>query len=121
MPVAIRPSRTLRRPLSGLGALLEVTHCADRVDPAASPVSLAGKSGVTGEPGVTGVTHDSRAVQPGDLYAALPGTQVHGAEFSQAAVAAGAVAILTDPAGRDRAVAAGVPVFGGRRSPGPAR
>ena len=111
MPVAIRPSRTLRRPLSGLGALLEVTHCADRVDPAASPVSLAGKSGVTGEPGVTGVTHDSRAVQPGDLYAALPGTQVHGAEFSQAAVAAGAVAILTDPAGRDRAVAAGVPVF----------
>ena len=60
---------------------------------------------------MTGVTHDSRAVQPGDLYAALPGTRVHGAEFSQAAVAAGAVAILTDPAGRDRAVAAGVPVF----------
>ena len=105
MSVAIRPSRTLRRPLSGLGALLEVTLCADRADPAAPPTSPAN------EPGVTGVTHDSRAVQPGDLYAALPGTQIHGAEFSQAAVAAGAVAILTDPAGRDRAAAPGVPVF----------
>ena len=105
MSVAIRPSRTLRRPLSGLGALLEVTLCADRADPAAPPTSPAN------EPGVTGVTHDSRAVQPGDLYAALPGTQIHGAEFSQAAVAAGAVAILTDPAGRDRAAATGVPVF----------
>ena len=105
MPVAIRPSRTVRRPLSGLGALFEMTLCADRVDPAGPPVSVAN------EPGVTGVTHDSRAVQPGDLYAALPGTQVHGAEFSRAAVAAGAVAILTDPAGRDRAAATGVPVF----------
>ncbi len=104
MPVAIRPSRTWHRPLSGLGALLEVTHCADRADPA-TPVSPAD------EPGVTGVTHDSRAVQPGDLYAALPGAQAHGAEFSQAAVAAGAAAILTDPAGRDRAAATGVPVF----------
>ena len=50
-------------------------------------------------------------MRPGDLYAALPGTRVHGAEFSAAAVAAGATAILTDPAGRDRAAAAGVPVF----------
>jgi UDP-N-acetylmuramoyl-L-alanyl-D-glutamate--2,6-diaminopimelate ligase len=60
---------------------------------------------------VSGVTHDSRAVQPGDLYAALPGTRVHGAEFSAAAVAAGAVAILTDPAGRDQAATTGAPVF----------
>src|SRR6201999_827582 len=45
------------------------------------------------------------------LYAALPGSRVHGAEFSAAAVAAGAVAILTDPDGRDQAAATGVPVF----------
>src|SRR5450755_5022407 len=82
-----------------------MTLCADRVDPAGPPVSVAN------EPGVTGVTHDSRMVRPGDLYAALPGTQVHGAEFSAAAAAAGAVAILTDPAGRDRAAAAGLPVY----------
>ncbi|MEI8057560.1 MAG: UDP-N-acetylmuramoyl-L-alanyl-D-glutamate--2,6-diaminopimelate ligase [Actinomycetes bacterium] len=67
------------------------------------------------EPGsgyrVTGVTHDSRAVRPGDLYAALPGFNTHGAEFVGAAVESGASAILTDPAGADRAVRAGVPVL----------
>lgn len=48
---------------------------------------------------VTGVTLDSRAVRPGDLYAALPGFNVHGARFARDAVRTGAVAILTDPAG----------------------
>ncbi len=59
-------------------------------------------------------------VRPGDLYAALPGTRVHGAEFSAAAVAAGAVAILTDPAGRDRAAASGRAGLRGDRPAGPA-
>src|SRR5438045_29639 len=35
---------------------------------------------------VTGVTHDSTAVHPGDLYAALPGARRHGAEFALDAV-----------------------------------
>ena len=48
---------------------------------------------------VTGVTLDSRAVRPGDLYAALPGFNVHGARFASDAVRAGAVAVLTDPDG----------------------
>ena len=48
---------------------------------------------------MTGVTLDSRAVRPGDLYAALPGANVHGAGFVAAAVGLGAVAVLTDPAG----------------------
>src|SRR6202012_1059020 len=60
---------------------------------------------------LSGVTLDSRAVRPGDLYAALPGTRTHGAVYSDQAVAAGAVAILTDPDGRDLAARAGVPVF----------
>ncbi|HEY6497335.1 MAG TPA: UDP-N-acetylmuramoyl-L-alanyl-D-glutamate--2,6-diaminopimelate ligase [Trebonia sp.] len=60
---------------------------------------------------LSGVTLDSRAVKPGDLYAALPGTRTHGAAYSDQAVAAGAVAILTDPGGRDRAARTGVPVF----------
>jgi UDP-N-acetylmuramoyl-L-alanyl-D-glutamate--2,6-diaminopimelate ligase len=64
------------------------------------------------EPGrITGVTHDSRRVIPGDLYVALPGTQAHGAAFSADAAAAGAVGILTDPMGRDRAARTGLPVF----------
>src|SRR5437763_10017523 len=36
---------------------------------------------------VTGVTHDSRRVRPGDLYAALPGSSHHGARFCQPAAA----------------------------------
>jgi UDP-N-acetylmuramoyl-L-alanyl-D-glutamate--2,6-diaminopimelate ligase len=48
---------------------------------------------------VTGVTHDSRQVQPGDLYAALPGAKLHGAAFIAQAAEAGAVAVLTDVAG----------------------
>jgi UDP-N-acetylmuramoyl-L-alanyl-D-glutamate--2,6-diaminopimelate ligase len=52
-----------------------------------------------GEVVLRGITHDSRAVRPGDLYAALPGAQAHGADFAAAAVAAGAAAVLTDPAG----------------------
>jgi UDP-N-acetylmuramoyl-L-alanyl-D-glutamate--2,6-diaminopimelate ligase len=36
---------------------------------------------------------------------------VHGAQFSAAAAAAGAAAVLTDPGGRDSAIAAGLPVL----------
>lgn len=48
---------------------------------------------------VTGVTLDSRGIRPGDLYAALPGANLHGARFVAGAIALGAVAVLTDPAG----------------------
>ena len=60
-------------------------------------------------PPITGVTLDSRRVRAGDLYAALPGANVHGAAFAAQAAAAGAVAVLTDPAGAQRATAAGLP------------
>ncbi len=60
---------------------------------------------------VTGVSLDSRAVQPGDLYAALPGARAHGASFSDTAAAAGAIAILTDPAGRPAAGETGLPLL----------
>ena len=60
---------------------------------------------------VSGITHDSRRVRPGDLYAALAGSRHHGAGFSAQAAAAGAVAVLTDPAGRDRAARSGLPVL----------
>ncbi|GAA5052849.1 UDP-N-acetylmuramoyl-L-alanyl-D-glutamate--2,6-diaminopimelate ligase [Thermocatellispora tengchongensis] len=60
---------------------------------------------------VTGVTIDSREVRRGDLYVALPGKSAHGARFAGEAMAAGAVAILTDPEGREAAVATGLPVL----------
>jgi UDP-N-acetylmuramoyl-L-alanyl-D-glutamate--2,6-diaminopimelate ligase len=59
---------------------------------------------------VTGITHDSASVRPGDLYAGLPGAQRHGAQFAQRAVEAGAVAVLTDPAGA-ALVPSGVPAI----------
>ena len=60
---------------------------------------------------VTGCTHDSRAVQPGDLYAALPGARAHGADFAPAAASAGAVAVLTDPQGAERAAPTALPLL----------
>ena len=60
---------------------------------------------------ITGVCLDSRAIRPGDLYAALPGQRTHGARFAQAAAELGAVAVLTDPAGVELAEAAGLPVL----------
>ncbi|WP_189718633.1 Mur ligase family protein, partial [Streptomyces chryseus] len=60
---------------------------------------------------VTGITHDSRAVRPGDLYAALPGARLHGADFATQAAGLGAAAILTDPTGAARAAATGLPAL----------
>ena len=54
---------------------------------------------------VTGVTLDSRAVRPGDLYVAAPGARTHGARFARAAVDRGAVAVLTDADGALRCAA----------------
>jgi UDP-N-acetylmuramoyl-L-alanyl-D-glutamate--2,6-diaminopimelate ligase len=48
---------------------------------------------------VNGLTVDSRAVKPGDLFAALPGAVIHGAEFIGPALRMGAAAILTDAEG----------------------
>ena len=91
MPADPRPLSAQGRPLSGLAALLGVVMAGPGPDPFTGP---------HGPLLVRGVAHDSRRVRPGDLYAALAGGNHHGAEFCQAAVSAGAVAVLTDPAGR---------------------
>ncbi|MFF6868698.1 UDP-N-acetylmuramoyl-L-alanyl-D-glutamate--2,6-diaminopimelate ligase [Streptomyces sp. NPDC090109] len=64
-----------------------------------------------GDAEISGITHDSRAVRPGDVYAALPGARLHGADFVAQAAGLGAAAILTDPAGAERAAATGLPVL----------
>src|SRR5215469_9052766 len=92
----IRPAHVPPRPLSGLAELLGVGRTDSIPD---------------GPSRLSGVTLDSRQVQPGDLYAALPGERTHGAAYCDQAVAAGAVAVLTDPTGRERAARSGVPVF----------
>jgi UDP-N-acetylmuramoyl-L-alanyl-D-glutamate--2,6-diaminopimelate ligase len=46
---------------------------------------------------VTGITHDSRQVCAGDVYLARAGQHTHGITHVRDALAAGAVAVLTDP------------------------
>ncbi|GAA5119459.1 UDP-N-acetylmuramoyl-L-alanyl-D-glutamate--2,6-diaminopimelate ligase [Pseudonocardia adelaidensis] len=60
---------------------------------------------------VTGVTLRASDARHGDLFAALPGTRAHGADYAAVAVAGGAVAVLTDPAGARRPALAGVPLL----------
>lgn len=48
---------------------------------------------------ISGISVDSRAVMPGHLFAAMPGTKVHGARFVDAALSQGAAAVLTDAEG----------------------
>lgn len=59
-----------------------------------------------GDPEVTGVSHDSRRVEPGDLFVAWPGERFDGAAFAPQAVLSGAVAVLA----ADRAGSAGIAV-----------
>jgi len=51
-----------------------------------------------GDVEIRGLTADSRAVEPGFLFAALPGAAVHGKTFIDEAVRRGAVALLVDDA-----------------------
>ncbi|WP_307865658.1 UDP-N-acetylmuramoyl-L-alanyl-D-glutamate--2,6-diaminopimelate ligase [Streptomyces montanisoli] len=87
-----RPARVDPSPLDALAGLLDGTRA-------------------VGPGSVTGITHDSRAVRPGDVYAALPGARLHGADFAAQAAELGAAAVLTDPAGRERAETTGLPVL----------
>ena len=93
--VPSRPARPAPRPLAAL--LSEVPGLRARTD--------------VGSTTVTGCTLDSRAVRPGDLYAALPGARAHGADFASSAVAAGAVAVLTDERGAAALAAHDLPVL----------
>ncbi|PLW65946.1 UDP-N-acetylmuramoyl-L-alanyl-D-glutamate--2,6-diaminopimelate ligase, partial [Streptomyces sp. DJ] len=82
-PGAPRPDRVRPKPLAELARRLGTPVPAGAADDAAA----------------TGITHDSRAVRPGDVYAALPGARFHGADFAVQAAGNGAVAVLTDKAG----------------------
>jgi UDP-N-acetylmuramoyl-L-alanyl-D-glutamate--2,6-diaminopimelate ligase len=74
------------------------------------PVPLSRLGRLTGtDVAVTGITSGTSFVRPGDVFAALPGRVSHGAAYVPDALAAGAVAVLTDAAGR-AAVPEGVPV-----------
>ena len=64
-----------------------------------SSLGLTARGGAS--PDITGIAVDSRAVRDGFLFAAMPGSRMHGAEFIEYAVRMGAVAVLTDRQGAE--------------------
>ena len=60
---------------------------------------------------VSGITHNSREVLPGDIYVALQGANHHGIEFAPQAIANGAVAIATDQTGINELVDVKLPLI----------
>jgi UDP-N-acetylmuramoyl-L-alanyl-D-glutamate--2,6-diaminopimelate ligase len=89
-PSPLRPAAPPRTPLGELAGWLGADLLAGSTD-------TDDLEGVV----VTGVTMSSLRVRPGDLYVAPAGARAHGAGFAPQAVADGAVAVLTDPAGLD--------------------
>ena len=61
-------------------------------------IETLGVSG-NGEPDITGISYDSRKVQRGHLFAALPGEKSDGHDFIGDAVRRGAAAVLHEKAG----------------------
>jgi UDP-N-acetylmuramoyl-L-alanyl-D-glutamate--2,6-diaminopimelate ligase len=55
-----------------------------------------GKVAGDGAVEIRGITHDSRMVRPGSVFAAIPGEHAHGVSFVDQAIAAGAAAVLSD-------------------------
>ncbi len=85
----LRPTRVVGVPLGRLAAVAGV-----------GPQALAGSApGTPSDTRVTGITLRAQAVNAGDMFAALPGSRVHGAVFAGDAVRSGATSILTDRAG----------------------
>ncbi len=71
----------------------------------------------SGNPSVTGLEYDSRRVKPGDAFIAMRGEASDGNKFIDRAIAAGAVAIVTDSASQTpREGVAWVQVPHGRRA-----
>ncbi len=70
-----------------------------------------------GEPFVSGVQYDSRCVRPGDCFVAMRGESTDGNRYIDAAIQAGAVAVITDsPAEPERPQVGWAVVAHGRRA-----
>lgn len=70
------------------------------------PVALEDFADHFGMPGseakvlLTGISMNTADLRPGDLFVAMPGKKTHGANFVDKAIELGAVAIVTDEAGK---------------------
>ncbi|MEB3034968.1 UDP-N-acetylmuramoyl-L-alanyl-D-glutamate--2,6-diaminopimelate ligase [[Mycobacterium] nativiensis] len=100
MPSGLRPSVTAGVSLRALAARIGAVPAIGDVVP---------------ELPITGLTLRAQDVRPGDLFAALPGANTHGARFAADAIARGAAAVLSDGVGAteiaEGASAPGTPVL----------
>lgn len=96
-PQVLRPAAP---PVTALRTVAELTNA-----------RLVGAAGIPADVLITGIEQRSNAVQPGDLFTGLAGSQSHGARFAHDAVARGAVAVFTDPAGAELIGEIAVPVL----------
>lgn len=60
---------------------------------------------------LTGISMNTGDLRPGDLFVAMPGKKTHGANFVDKALANGAVAVVTDRAGKEIVGDISVPVL----------
>ncbi len=103
MPGYPRPSAPIPRSIAEIAARLGDARVVD------ADASISGVAGATVM--VTGITHASNEVRPGDAFAAVPGSRTHGSAYVPAAAAAGAVAVFTDAAGQEAAARVGLPAI----------
>jgi UDP-N-acetylmuramoyl-L-alanyl-D-glutamate--2,6-diaminopimelate ligase len=93
----LRPSYTAPTPVTALAVLAGAT--------VSRPLDSGTLDWASDQTLVTGITLRAQQVLPGDLFVALPSLipgRPHGADFTGIALNAGAVAVLTDPAGAHR-------------------
>jgi len=93
IPTVLRPEHPSARSLAGLVEEFSLEH-------------IGSVDGVE----ITGVTLSTGDLHPGDLYVGVPGANSHGASYAAQAREGGAVALLTDAAGAEIAVDAGLPI-----------
>jgi UDP-N-acetylmuramoyl-L-alanyl-D-glutamate--2,6-diaminopimelate ligase len=80
-----------------LGDLIDRLGREDRLRGTRLDGRPVGTGALAGLP-VTGVTHDSRTVEAGTLFVAIPGERVDGHDFAQAAVERGAAGLIVERA-----------------------
>jgi len=85
----VRPRETPRWTLTELAAALDAVATAEAI--------------------ITGISLNTKDLEPGDLYAALQGANSHGAAYAGVARDLGATAVLTDPEGA--AIVTGLPTI----------
>ncbi|APE09562.1 UDP-N-acetylmuramoyl-L-alanyl-D-glutamate--2,6-diaminopimelate ligase [Rhodococcus pyridinivorans] len=81
--------------------MTQISVLADAIGARVEIVNAAAGEDAARAAAITGIDLRAQGIRPGDVFAALPGARAHGASYAGTALERGAVAVLTDEAGRD--------------------